>query len=376
MTDRRVSDISSCIEQIITDLPYTTARKLASFVGKIISLLPVTGHIAQLRTRFSCMTITDSNHWDKIKNLYDNNEVIEELFFWRDNLKVLNKRFIFQYSIPQMLIFSDASHIGCGAWTAECGGMQFQHIWSEEDRGKSSTWRELKAVALAIRAFAPKLKGHTIKVFTDNTGVEVILRKGSMKFDLQCLSLDIAKLCLDLHTCLQVQWIPRLYNQIADDLSKEIDFDDWGVSHLFFSFMDNLWGPHTVDRFADDYNAKLPNFNSKFWCPNSSQVDTFSVSWELHNNWLVPPIALIGQAIKHVRTCHALATLVVPYWPSAPFWPLLFSRLSSFSFIVKQTIKFADSTHIFVQGRNSKSIFGTTNFRSEVICVKLDARRK
>lgn len=182
-------------------------------------------------------------------------------------------------------------------WTAEFGGMQFQQVWSSDERVKSSTWRELKAVALAIGAFAPKLEGQTVKVFTDNTGVEIILRKGSMKHDLQCLSLDDAKSCFYLNAQLLVQWIPRS----ADYLSKEIDFDDWGVSQLFFSFMDSIWGPHTVDRFADNYNAKLPRFNSKFCCPNSSQVDAFSVSWQSDNNWIVPPIATVGQAIKHVN---------------------------------------------------------------------------
>lgn len=57
VTDQRVSDNLSCIENVITMLPYITARKLASFVGKIISTMPVTRHIAQLRTRFTCMII-------------------------------------------------------------------------------------------------------------------------------------------------------------------------------------------------------------------------------------------------------------------------------------------------------------------------------
>ena len=58
-------------------------------------------------------------------------------------MKTLNVRNILHYSLPQTLVFSDASHIGCGAWSAECGGLKFQQIWSEEEQGKSSTWREL-----------------------------------------------------------------------------------------------------------------------------------------------------------------------------------------------------------------------------------------
>ena len=92
---------------------------------------------------------------------------------------------------------------------------------------------------------------------------------------------------------LQVQWIPREDNAEADALSREIDLDDWGVSQDFFNEIDRIWGPHTVDRFADNSNAKLSRFNSKFWCAGTSQVDAFSVSWQMENNWLVPPISLI-----------------------------------------------------------------------------------
>ena len=53
---------------------------------------------------------------------------------------------------------------------------------------------------------------------------------------------------------------PKDQNLEADLLSREVDPDDWGVSQEFFKFMDGLWGPHTVDRFADNLNAKLPNF--------------------------------------------------------------------------------------------------------------------
>jgi hypothetical protein len=29
-----------------------------------------------------------------------------------------------------------------------------------------------------------------------------------------------------------------------------VDHEDWGVTNNFFEFIDNLWEPHSVDRFA------------------------------------------------------------------------------------------------------------------------------
>ena len=168
--------------------------------------------------------------------------------------------------------------------------------------------------------------------------------------------------------------MPRECNVEADVLSRQEDFDDWGVAPVFFRFIDSMWGPHTVDRFADEFNKKLPVFNSKFWSPNCTQVDAFSCDWSDDCNWLVPPISLVGKAVKHVKACKALATLVVPAWPSAPFWPMLFSPNSCYSTLVVDILKFSDPKFIFVQGRNPNSIFGTSKMTSAVLCIKLDGR--
>ena len=152
------------------------------------------------------------------------------------------------------------------------------------------------------------------------------------------MSLDIFEICTDSEIHLQVQWVPREENVRADAISREIDYDDWGVSGEFFSFIDGLWGPHTVDRFADELNSKLPTFNSKYWCPNTSHVDAFACDWAKENNWLVPPIHRVGDVLRHLHASGAEGTLVVPEWPSATFWPLLFSKSSFFSSFVMHNI--------------------------------------
>ena len=43
------------------------------------------------------------------------------------------------------------------------------------------------------------------------------------------------------------------------------------------------------------------------------------------NNWLVPPIFLIPKVLNHLVASGGRGTLIVPTWPSAPFWPLIFT---------------------------------------------------
>lgn len=83
-------------------------------------------------------------------------------------------------------------------------------------------------------------------------------------------------MCADSKISLDVQWIPRSENDKADFLSKIIDHDDWEVTVEFFDFVSLMFGPFTVDRFANFNNRKLLRYNSKLWNPESEVVDCFT----------------------------------------------------------------------------------------------------
>ena len=65
----------------------------------------------------------------------------------------------------------------------------------------------------------------------------------------------IFQICLQQGIWLDMEWIPRSKNDIADYISRIVDFDDWQVSTDIFHRIDALWGPYAVDRFASDANA-------------------------------------------------------------------------------------------------------------------------
>jgi hypothetical protein len=68
--------------------------------------------------------------------------------------------------------------------------------WSDIEAGKSSTWRELKAVALSLQAVAHKLSNNRIRWFSDNQNVIRIIQVGSRKEELQKEALAIFKLAI------------------------------------------------------------------------------------------------------------------------------------------------------------------------------------
>ena len=133
---------------------------------------------------------------------------------------------------------------------------------------------------------------------------------------------------------------------MLNEISNIIDFDDWCTTQWFFAHLDHIWRPHTVDRFANAFNAHLPRFNSRFRVPGTEAVDAFSVSWAAENNWLVPPIHCIIRVIQHLLVCSAFGTLVVPYWPSNAFWPFLFVSSLEYQPYIVDSIYFPDPSGI------------------------------
>lgn len=126
---------------------------------------------------------------------------------------------------------------------------------------------------LALRAYGNILSHKSVKWFSDSQSCVQIIKAGSTKTELQSISISIFQLCLQKNIDLKIEWVPRSNNQIADNISKLHDTDDWEVSLEFFQFLDSLWGPHDVDRFASYKNRKVIRYNSKFIDFESEAVD-------------------------------------------------------------------------------------------------------
>ena len=133
----------------------------------------------------------------------------------------------------------------------------------------SSTFRELLAVKYSISSLCSTLSGQSVRVNVDNYSPSRILSIGSGKQHLQDLAIDIFKYCLAYNIRLMPRWVPRELNIFADYLSKDIDTDDWSIDEATFASISAIFGPFTIDRFADDSNAKLTRFNSKYHCPGT-----------------------------------------------------------------------------------------------------------
>ena len=200
-------------------------------------------------------------------------------------------------------------------------------VWQSEERAKSSTWREAEAVKRVLQSNKADIRGKKVKIYSDNKNVQSVLKVGSKKEELQTIAMEVSEICENNGINISVEWIPRELNERADYLSRCKDSDDWSIQDWVFTKLNSRWGPHTIDRFSSHYNNKCERYNSRWWVPGTQGVNALDQYWgKPEINWVVPPPRLIPHVLEKIQSDDAQCTLVIPDWPSAPFYTVLKSE--------------------------------------------------
>lgn len=142
------------------------------------------------------------------------------------------------------------------------------------------------ATEFALTSFCGEPKDSRVNWFTDNRRATKIVEVGNMRYDSQCFALRIFQICLAYKISLDIQWVPRNEVAKADFISRFIDVDVWQISRSMFLQLERLWGPHTVDFFANHYNFKISRFFSRFWNPGCARIVFSFNPWVTRIVWL------------------------------------------------------------------------------------------
>ena len=74
------------------------------------------------------------------------------------------------------------------------------------------------------------------------------------------------------------------------------------------------------------------------------------------------------RVIRHAEACHANGTIVVPYWKSAPIWPLLCpDGIEYASFVVDVRMVPART----LQGRSGGNLFGKYGPKNYLLALRI-----
>ena len=104
-------------------------------------------------------------------------------------------------------------------------------------------------------------------------------------------------------------------------------------------------------------------------------MDTFTCDWGVDNNRRCPSLYLIPRLLKQAEATRAQGALVVPQWPSAPFWPLLFSDESHSAECVQQILELPKRPDLFLQGQSDTNLLkGLPNVAVLALRIKFSGK--
>lgn len=371
--DRKVKQLLQLLDFVVAHHYCVTARSLAQLTGIIISMGLALGQVSRLMTRSLYVNLNSAPSLSSWISLSE--DAVKEIHFWIDNFAEVVGEPIWKLSPKvDVISFSDASGTGWGGYLVNMSDTVARGNWSAEDLHESSTFRELKAVRLVLESFAHLIINKECVQRTDNQGTCSVLCNGSRIPKLQKEAVRIFALCRAQGIRLTPEWIPRCLNQKADYWSKVIDTNDWMLNPVHFQELDILWGPHTVDRFSSYNSKQLVRFCSRWPCPGCEVVDSFTVDWKNDNNWMVPPVYLIPRILRHMRYGQEFGTLIVPLWPSAPWWPLFSMQNFHFYPWVRACWEVPLHQFTFLPGSAYSDLFGNGIPSSRILALRLDFR--
>jgi hypothetical protein len=145
---------------------------------------------------------------------------------------------------------------------------------------------------------------------------------------------------------LHVAHIPGKENVLVDALSRMEVTGDYALRPEKYHQALELLGAHpTVDLFAHALNRKMDRFVAMDGplALGAVATDAFSFSWRKEIPYAFPPIQLIGRMLQRMHEEQVTAVVVIPKWPSEPWWNL-------FRDMQIMTIELGQSKEVLVPG--------------------------
>ena len=171
---RRIVKLLKALLSLKSGSRSVTPRAVASVTGQIISLTPGYGNITLLMSRFLQSFVKLHSGWDcplDFRSYQFFLECLQEIDFWLSNCARLNGRSLTPYSLPVILVYSDASSFACGGCAFRVDSEEYDlffQAFSSLESGSDSNARELLAILYGLKSFRASHTGKVVKVFTDS----------------------------------------------------------------------------------------------------------------------------------------------------------------------------------------------------------------
>ena len=314
-----------------------TIQQLAKIVGTLVASLP--------GVQYGKVFYRQCDNY-KTKALKENkgnfnakitlpNSCKEDLSWWDSNIEnTVNK---INKGNLNFELESDASNTG---WGGCCRWGKQEQVtggnWSKEERGKHINYLELLAAWLTIQNFCKNLKNEHIKILCDNTtAVAYLNNMGGTKFNCNSVARQIWLWCYKNNNWVTAAHLPGKDNVTADKQSRSMhDNMEWKLNPMLFSKICDHWGKPDIDLFASRLNNQTQKYCSWKPDPGAAAVDALSIDWGSLSFYAFPPFNMVGRVLRKIEEDEAEGIIVVPHWPTQPWFPKLLKLCGNDVFIL------------------------------------------
>ena len=299
-------------------------RDLAAIIGRLVAAFPGSefGPLFYRNLEANKQAGLTLNHggFDGHIALQDSSKA--ELRWWIANLPLMQKPIT--YPNPAVQIYTDASNSG---WGAHFQGKDVTGTWSVSESQLHINEKEMLAVLFGLTSLFPVDIHHiTLRLNIDNTTVVHILKNmgSSHNLFLNDYARRIWLWAQSRHIWLLPVYVSSTDN-LADRPSRQVFVDaEWQLNRgVFLNVLSHLDFAPTIDLFASSVNTQLPVYVSYQPDPNAHDIDAFSIDWGGLKFYAFPPFSCISRCLQKIKADKAHGILVVPNWPTQPFYPLL-----------------------------------------------------
>lgn len=348
----------------IKRLQHWSIRNFARFLGKISATCQAVkygwGYTKEFeREKMLALKLYNGN-FEAFMKISDSIKL--DLLWWESQI-LTAKNYINLGNSYRIQIFSDASLTG---WGAVCGNKKIHGHWSETQRLRHINILELQAAFLGLCHFAKCLNKCEILLRLDNTtAIAYINRMGGVKNrELNNLARNLWQWCERKELWVFATYISSIDNFEADRESRKLKIEtEWELANYAFDEIVKKFGYPDIDLFASYRNKKCKKYIS--WTKDSQAitVDSFTVSWSDYFFYAFPPFSLILRVLRKIQDEGAEGIVVVPNWPSQPWFPLFNSMSSSDPLLLEP-----DYNLLFSSNREPHPLHATLSLVAGKLC--------
>ena len=329
LPEAKKTDIKEACAGLANRTP--SIREVAVVIGKLVAAFPAVQygplHYRELEKNKISALARHCGHFDRQMQL--SKPAWKELEWWIQNIDTsvceLNK------GTPTLCITSDASGLG---WGATDGITEIGDRWNPHEilraQNNEINYLELLASFLALQSFCKNLRQTHVLLRSDNTtAIAYINKMGGVRSPAcNALAQTMWSWCERRQIWLSAVHIPGVQNEVADRKSRVFnDRHEWMLNKRIFTQLCSFFGTPVIDLFASKLNAQLRRYISWKPDPCAEAVDAFSITWHNTYFYAFPPFSLIGKCLRKIESDEADGLIIVPKWPTQPWFSKLLGLL-------------------------------------------------